>query len=358
MTQWLQPLPGEWLSRACDLLSAGTPLVRVSVLEHRGSTPRDAGACLLVTAQRQLGSIGGGELEWRATQAARALLADARQPAVSVHDFNLGPDLNQCCGGRVQLWLERLSATDLSALQGARQRLNQDGVLCLATHFEGGVLTREVQGLDDATTSAVRHVMHRDGGRTLLERWQRQLPALWIFGAGHVGQAILKLLADLPFFEVTCVDARQGLLPDLTATHLHGLHAEDPVARVADAPPGTRYLVMTHDHALDYALCRAVLARTDATWLGLIGSASKGARFRSRLAREGVPRAAIERLCSPIGIGTLHSKLPAAIALSVVAQLLEHAETASATTAHDHPRPAADCGRECADCLPLQQRHA
>ncbi len=358
MTQWLQPLPGEWLSSACDLLASGAAVIRVSIAEHRGSAPRDAGACLLVTAQRLLGSIGGGELEWRAIQAARARLSDTQRPAVSVHDYTLGPDLNQCCGGRVLLWLERLTAADLAALHDARRELAEQRALCVATRYRDGVVTRQIRPPEGGSAAAVRYVAHSDGSLSLTETWQRQLPAVWIYGAGHVGQAILKLLADLPLFEVTCIDARAGLLPELAASHLHGLLHDNPVASVAAAPPGTRYLVMTHDHALDYALCRAVLARADAAWLGLIGSASKGARFRSRLRREAVPQSDIERLCSPIGVGDVHNKLPAAIAVSVVAQLLGQASAVTTVASQDNPMAAADCGRDCADCLPLQQRRA
>jgi xanthine dehydrogenase accessory factor len=137
-----------------------------------------------------------------------------------------------------------------------------------------------------------------------------------------VGQAVLRMLEELPLFNVRCLDSRQSLLPRPHAGHIRTQCAPEPVDFVAKAAAGTAWLVMTHDHELDYQICSAVLARGDARWLGLIGSASKAARFRSRLARDGFSPAQVRQLCSPVGITTVPGKLPAAIAVSIVAQLL------------------------------------
>jgi xanthine dehydrogenase accessory factor len=144
---------------------------------------------------------------------------------------------------------------------------------------------------------------------------------LWLYGAGHVGQALIRVLAELPF-EVTWIDSRPELLPAGLPDNVHPLCADAPLTTVPLAPAATRFLVMTHDHALDYGLCRAILERGDLAWLGLIGSKSKGARFRSRLARDGLTPEAIRRLICPIGVEGVESKWPAAIAVGVAAQLL------------------------------------
>jgi xanthine dehydrogenase accessory factor len=355
MSTWLEPMSGEWVGNACDLLAQHPAVVRITVAQLRGSAPREAGASLLVAPARVLGSIGGGQLEWHALQAAQALLRDATLPPIRLFDLTLGPDLNQCCGGRVQLWAERLTHADLPGLQGARTLLQEQGAVSIVTHVNGGRVTRQFALPEAAALSALRVQSRADGSLTLVEGWRRRLPALWIFGAGHVGQAIVRLLAALPLFEVTWVESRAGMLPDSPAAalpaHLHPLAHPAPVDCIAQLAPGARVLVLTHDHALDYALCRAVLARDDFTWLGLIGSHSKRARFRSRLAREGVASARIERLCCPIGMAGIHSKLPAAIAVSAVAQLLEQLGVQAAQRL---PPAAAQsgtgCDGDCADC--------
>jgi xanthine dehydrogenase accessory factor len=160
------------------------------------------------------------------------------------------------------------------------------------------------------------------GEQTILtETLAKRHSPLWLYGAGHVGQALIRVLAELPF-EVTWIDSRAELLPAGLPDNVHPLCRQAPVDTVPLAPAGARFLVMTHDHALDYALCRAILVRGDFAWLGLIGSKSKGARFRSRLERDGLTPEAIRRLTCPIGVEGVDSKWPAAIAVGVAAQLL------------------------------------
>jgi xanthine dehydrogenase accessory factor len=351
MTDWLQSLPGEWPAAVCELLGTQDAVVRISVVQLRGSAPREAGASLLVTHTSVLGSVGGGQLEWQATQAAQALLRSTAAPAVQLLDFTLGPDLNQCCGGRVQLWLERFTRADLSALQDAATLLRDAGGVAICTHLNGQRVTRQVAVPALDAVPGVRLLSRADGGLTLVEGWQRQLPALWLFGAGHVGQAIVRLLGELALHEVTWIESRPGVLPTVLPAHVRSLHREAPAQCVAEAPARTTYLVLTHDHALDFALCRAVLARGDFRSLGLIGSASKRARFRSRLAREGLPRALIDRMACPIGMPGIHSKLPAAIAISVVAQLLAQQHNGAVLRLPLVSEPAVPaCATDCGDC--------
>jgi xanthine dehydrogenase accessory factor len=162
-------------------------------------------------------------------------------------------------------------------------------------------------------------------GVRFVERLGRTEAPLWVFGAGHVGQALVRIFLDLPV-SLTWLDTRTELLPGGLPERVR-VERGDPVANVARAPPGARYLVLTHSHSLDYALCRSILARGDFGWAGLIGSKSKAARFRARLAREGFGAASIARLVCPIGVAGIASKSPAAIAVAVAAQLLQDLDT-------------------------------
>ncbi len=198
---------------------------------------------------------------------ARRLLGEGSTSLLREEELRLGPDLAQCCGGVVTLSLERMPATMRAELLARR----------------------------DAQT-------------------REPVPALWVFGAGHVGKAVLRQLDELPLFDITWIDNRPGLLPATHAAHVHTRCVPEPVELVRAAPAGTSFLVLTHDHELDFQLCAAILARGDAAWTGLIGSQSKAARFRSRLRRAGFGAAAIAALHCPVGLTAIRSKLPAAIA--------------------------------------------
>ncbi len=264
-----------WLEAACELLATEPAIVRVAVAGVRGSGPREPGATMLITRQSQWGTIGGGNLEWQAMEQARRMLADCAGPLQHTETMRLGPDLAQCCGGEVTLSFQRMPAS-------MREEL-------------------------------LARIASSD---------PEKRPALWIFGAGHVGQAVMRLLEDLPLFDVQWIDNRAGLLPANTAAHVQARLAAEPVELIAGAAPGTCFLVLTHDHELDYQICAAILTRGDAAWTGLIGSRSKAARFRSRLRRAGFAEAAIASLHCPVGLTVIHSKLPAAIAVGIAAQLL------------------------------------
>jgi xanthine dehydrogenase accessory factor len=352
---WLAPLEGHWIDAACAHLSRHPAVVRVTVIALRGSAPREAGATMLVDALRTVGSIGGGQLEWQATLAARELLGIRNAAPVRVADLILGPDLGQCCGGRVELWLERLTRDDLPWLLGAARsvlqaRTHRDAAhkpsYAVVTAFSGGAASHRLQR---STPGAVSLHLHRaaSGDLTLHEPLSVRRPRLWVFGAGHVGQALVRLLAEVALFDITWVDSRPELLP----AGLDGCVTTQPCAKpmelVDSAPAGTRYVVLTHDHALDYELCRSILRRGDSAWLGLIGSASKSARFRSRLLRDGISRETLRALTCPIGIPGIASKLPASIAISIAAQLLQQVNPVTSTPVAGQ-NPA--CGASCESC--------
>jgi xanthine dehydrogenase accessory factor len=318
---WLEPLTGHWIEAAARHLASHARLVRITVVALRGSAPRDAGASMLVDAERTLGTIGGGHLEWRAIALARAALEDATVPAVRWIELVLGPDLGQCCGGRVELWLERLTHDDIGWLADAADRLRAGRAATLVTDMKHGAVShRLLASLPGARLRFARGVAQ---DLQLFEPLLRVRPALYIFGAGHVGQALVRLLGQLALFDITWIDPRAEFLPGSLPVEVRAVVSDAPARLARSAPLGTRFVVMTHDHALDFELCRVILQREDASWLGLIGSASKSARFRSRLKRAGLPLEALSQLHCPIGVPRISSKLPAALAIAIAAQLLQ-----------------------------------
>jgi len=322
---WLRPLSDSWPRAVCRLLEAGEPVViRALIAEVRGSAPREPGACMLVSQGGTYGTIGGGNLEWQAMRTAQSLLACGIR-SVQIRRLVLGRELSQCCGGVVQLWLERFTPEDLPFLRRAAHADPRDPVTAIVTEISGQGVVRKLLR-HSCIQPRLRFSSTSDDSATLLEPIAADRATLWLYGAGHVAQAFIRLVAELPF-EVTWVDSRAELLPAPLSDNIHPLCVRAPTNTVTSAPAGARFLVMTHDHALDYALCRKILERNDFAWLGLIGSKSKAARFRSRLARDGIAPETIARLVCPIGVAGVNSKWPAAIAVAVTAQLLQGLES-------------------------------
>jgi xanthine dehydrogenase accessory factor len=261
---------------ARQALAAGQRAVVVEVLEARGSTPRAAGTRMLVLPGHAVGTIGGGHLEAKALQTARALLD---RPAAAPHSehFPLGPALGQCCGGAVTLAYTALSADSLA-------------------------------------------------------RWPEPAPLfrLQLYGAGHVGRAIATLLATLDV-ELDWIDEREEEFPPLTALgapwpgHIRQVCVDAVEAEVRTASAGAFYLVLTHDHDLDRQITEAVLRRGDFGYLGLIGSKTKRKRFTRRFEQRGIAPALIARMTCPIGVAGIAGKQPELLAIAVVAQLLQAA---------------------------------
>lgn len=259
----------------------------VCVDEIKGSTPRGIGARMLVSSTEVDGTIGGGHLEWQAIDLARhavqELQAATRPRLAWTRTFPLGPSLGQCCGGVVTLrfaWLDERALAD----------------------------------------------------------WTLPPPRfhLELHGAGHVGQAIVRLLSDLDctvrWIDERAEDTGQAEQPGLPTfdmlaalpPHIDWLETEAAEREVRDAPPGARHLVLTHRHDLDLRIIDAVLRRGDFTFVGLIGSQTKRARFLHRLTEQGIDEPTLSRLTCPIGLPGLEGKEPAVIAIAVVAQLLQH----------------------------------
>ena len=264
--------------------------VMVSVIATEGSTPREVGARMAVTPQGFHGTIGGGTLEWKALATAQAMLGKPQTVRTMVQ--SLGPELGQCCGGRVKLVFEAFTRANLSAVRE--------------------LAAREEQGIFEVT--------NRIAGIPLTEQFGESNRNVVIFGAGHVGRALMLALAPLPF-NVSIVDPRREQLPRVVPGNVSASSA-DPVSVAAEASSGTFVFVMSHSHTLDLAITDAALRNPRITRTGLIGSATKRARFEKRLRESGVDAARIAELICPIGIAGIHSKHPSAIAVSVAAQIV------------------------------------
>jgi xanthine dehydrogenase accessory factor len=277
MAAWLEAL------RAAE--RDNQPAVLVTVLAARGSTPREEGAKMVVSAEGLAGTIGGGNLEHQCESVARGLLAEDAE-GNSTRDFPLGPALGQCCGGHVTVLFEVLRPPKLQ---------------------------------------------------------------IGLFGAGHVGKALIRLLADLPC-RVDWIDPRPEALPANLPANVTPVRNPQPARAVAALPPGSVVLVMTHDHALDFEIVTAALQRSDLLAVGLIGSDTKRARFLSRLARLGI---AGEKLICPIGLAGIEGKEPAVVAVSVAAQILQMRPLQLQPKRSAVPMPSVSPvgARSCGDCV-------
>jgi xanthine dehydrogenase accessory factor len=332
-----------WLAQALDLLSRGERCVLVTVTRVRGSAPREPGTKMLVWESGMAGSVGGGHLEFLTIALARRLLAAGDGAAPTIESFSLGPDLNQCCGGQVNLLFEALDASARLWLQAWAKTVGGREACAVVAHLRGNTTTRmfvraeELDGLEVpeflqrpvratlAGSSAVHVIKVADDEVHVVESAAERLDHVLLFGAGHVGKAIVRALASLPF-RVTWIDSRGDTFPPDMPPRMDKIVSASPAGEVAGAPPGTLYLVMTHSHPLDLEICAQVLRRGDFAFLGLIGSETKRARFVSRLRAIGNPPHLLSRLTCPIGIPGIGSKEPAAIAAAVAAQLLIVAE--------------------------------
>lgn len=284
------------------------PVVRVVVAGVQGSTPREVGAAMLVWDTGQSGTIGGGTLEFEAAEAARR-----GQRGLTRHA--LGPDLGQCCGGAVQLLSEAYDSASVAEL-------------------DGDVMARPVSGAAGMPLSVKRLLVQARGqgirpAARLMDGWMVEPVAqaerqLWIWGAGHVGRALVDVLSPLPDVSVTWVDTGVERYPDAIPDTVTVLPAADPADLVAYAPVTAEHLIVTYSHALDLELCHRLLSHGFG-FAGLIGSATKWARFRSRLAALGHAGPQIARITCPIGDPSL-GKHPQAIALGVGAALLQGAK--------------------------------
>lgn len=289
--------------------------VLVSIVQAKGSVPREPGARLVVVPGGGFfGTIGGGTLEWQALAQAQSDL-EAEAPAVRLRDFALGPALGQCCGGSATLAFEVL---DAHTLEGARDfaRRERDGRFRTVGRIAADAVERSPE---DGPAPEPGSAALADG--CLIELFGDAHRPVLLFGAGHVGRALMLALAPLPF-RLTWVDSRPDAFPLLLPEAVERVLSNQPAVLLDEAPEGAFVIVMTHSHALDLELVDAALRRPDLGYLGLIGSATKRARFEMRLLEAGLSAGRLSALTCPIGVPGIGSKEPAAIAAAVAAELL------------------------------------
>lgn len=263
-------LSGMLAKRLAAFFDAAPASALVTVAEAKGSTPREAGAWMVVSPEKTFGTIGGGQLEFLAIAKARELIAE--NIATGALDIPLGPEIGQCCGGRVALDIR---------IAGERERAD---------------LLRRAESEDAAR------------------------PHVYLFGGGHVGHALAAALALLPVRTVvveTRAEALEGM-PDAVETRLTAV----PEEAVRSAPPGSAFVVLTHDHALDFLITGEALARNDVAYVGMIGSKTKKATFKNWYLKNGGEEARLARLVTPIGGADLRDKRPAVIAALTAAEVM------------------------------------
>ncbi|MCD9459670.1 xanthine dehydrogenase accessory protein XdhC [Marinibactrum halimedae] len=251
--------PLNWHQAIAHYAEAGAGYVIATVMGAAGSTPREPGTKMVITADHTHDTIGGGQLEFLVIQHARQLLSDGKN-TVAMEAFPLAAQAQQCCGGHMSVMLE-----------------------CFAPC-----------------------------------QWQ-----LAVFGAGHVAQRLIPILAELPVQVYWC-DERVELFPASLPANVSAKTYQDPLKAVRSLPTASDILILTHDHALDYALTQAALARSELGFVGLIGSNTKAQRFRKRLAHAGLAQEIIDHLQSPVGLSEIPGKRPMEVAVSIAGQLIAH----------------------------------
>lgn len=247
----------DWIEGLAQVSNNSESYVLLTVLETKGSSPRDTGTKMLVTKNSIFDTIGGGALEHESIQIARGLLEEGKCLQLT-RSFNLGKDLKQCCGGVVDIFFEVFSVNNFN---------------------------------------------------------------IAIFGAGHIGKSLVKILEDVDC-QLIWFDSRVEQFPSKTSSHIKHIIMSEPEISVDACEKNTYFLVMTHDHALDQQLCEAILSRGDSRYCGLIGSRTKGLKFRQRLLKKGFNEQELIKLSCPVGLKSMYSKKPMEIAISITAELL------------------------------------
>lgn len=258
----------HWADAIAECHQRGEAYAIATVMGVAGSTPREPGSKMVITANESYSTIGGGQLEFAVMMKARALLLDG-EAAQTIEAFPLAAT-GQCCGGNVSVLLEIIPAT----------------------------------------------------------AWQ-----IWVYGAGHVAQQLITILAGLPC-QVHWCDNRSEFLPETPPSNVQCHLAQDLVATVAKVANGADVLVLTHDHALDFELSKAALNK--GLWLGLIGSETKAKRFNTRLSKAGISEQQLSQLHCPVGLTEVPGKLPMEVAISIAGQLVakQHRNPSSASSQH------------------------
>ena len=338
----------EWIDELTDLAAAGERAVLLTVAGIRGSAPREIGAKMIVTATETIGTIGGGQLEYQSTRVAVEMLDDQQ---TTLRSFPLGSSMGQCCGGVVEILFEPVAdglpgwLRDLGALHGQHEpaiiatrisRSNPAKLIVTATEIFGA----EAEQADASLVTKARQLLADNPvtTRDVQELFEPIVVSdlnIAVFGAGHVGSAVVRALSDIDC-NIRWIDSRRKMFHKVP-TNVCAIEASDPPLEVAAMPAGSFYLVMTHSHATDFDICDRILRRRDARYCGLIGSKSKRRRFEKRYRQQGMPQSLIDQLICPIGVDGISGKKPAEIAVAAAAEILKVRERAVAPVEEDYP---------------------
>ena len=330
----------SWLDDLVLLQSRNQSAISVAVASTKGSAPREAGTRMQVTKTDVFGTIGGGHLEFKAIHIARDLLASGGLS--SLLRFPLGASLGQCCGGSVNLLFEPVVpgakwVNDIRAFQ-------QQGKSCIAvTKALGSVAAGKLlvaadarvgslgsEALDREAIAIAKQRLATNQSSTLLsiagmgyffETITGPDFNIMLFGAGHVGRAVVKILVELPC-RIIWIDSREAEFPPEIHHNVEKRIDDFPEEAVAGAAPDSYFLVMSHSHQLDLAICERILLRHDVAYFGLIGSLTKRRQFERRMLARGIHAGRFDNMNCPIGAAGIASKEPMAIAVAVVTELL------------------------------------
>ena len=316
--------------RLVEAIEAEGSAALVTLTRVQGSSPREAGARMVARPSGGFhGTIGGGALEWEALAAAAFELKRGRGPAVR-RSLALGPELAQCCGGRVEWRIETFDRRDVAELAELVASEDAPGASVAARMDSAGRVERRVRA-----KAAAGGCEARPGPEEWTEPLGEGARPVYLFGAGHVGRALALALGPLPF-AVRWIDARPEAFPAYAPANVVRVHAPAPASELMNAPAGALVVVMTHSHPLDLEIVTEALRLEKFGFVGLIGSATKRARFLSQMRAAGLTDAMLMKLVCPIGVKGITGKEPAVIAASTAAQLLAVGETDPGPSASIH----------------------
>lgn len=341
----------DWLRDLDRLQRDGGTAVLVTVAGVRGSAPREVGASMLVMEAEASGTVGGGELEYQCLKIAARLLGVDADDAGFLRRFPLGPNCGQCCGGVVDVLFERVTTGTRWTRELLGHWRSREAVALVTELDAAGRPLRQLvtaAGTDAGQSGSAACVQARElllarapaaridtPGRSqdflLIEPCADGGFDIAIFGAGHVGSAVVHVMSGLNC-NVRWIDSRRQIFPANPPGNVQLIESTDPAQEVAALPRQTFVLIMTHSHAIDLAICAAVLARRDFAYCGLIGSLSKRRRFEKRLRAQAFSDTELKRLTCPIGVSGIRAKQPAAIAIAVAADILRRRERLQSAT--------------------------
>ena len=286
------------------------PVARILILEIKGSAPRGIGTEMYVWANGTQGTIGGGTLEFEAIKSAQEILETRK---TKLKSYPLGPELGQCCGGHVKLLTEYYDEKAVTNLKD--QSLN---IRSISGATEA---TKKVKKIINRYKTEQTSFDHKLSDEWLIEKVITAKSPIWIWGAGHVGSAILSLLAPMPNLEIFWLDTDNSRFPDLEFSNVYKIIYDSPEQFIKRAHPNAEHLILTYSHKIDLEICNIILNH-DFKWVGLIGSKTKFNRFKKKLLSFGHTKKTIDQIQCPIGYKN-YGKHPQQIALGVAVNFIE-----------------------------------